>query len=72
MPIYEYRCSRCHREFEKYLASPAAGVACPSCESSDVTRRLSLITLRASGSSAAPAPASMGGGGCCGGGCGCR
>jgi putative FmdB family regulatory protein len=72
MPIYEYRCSRCSREFEKYLASASAGVVCPSCDSAEVTRRLSLVTFRASSPTGAPAAAPVGGGGCCGGGCSCR
>jgi putative FmdB family regulatory protein len=72
MPIYEYRCAGCGREFEKYVTTTTAGVACPTCDSPDVTRRLSLVTFRGSSPSGAPAAASMGGGGCCGGGCSCH
>jgi putative FmdB family regulatory protein len=71
MPIYEYGCLACGVEFEKLVQAPAA-VACPSCQSDRVSRRLSVVGVkigaRASGESAAP----MGGGGCCGGGCGCH
>jgi putative FmdB family regulatory protein len=71
MPIYEYACLACGVEFEKFVQRPSA-VACPSCESERVSRRLSVVGVktgaRAGGSSGAP----MGGGGCCGGGCGCH
>lgn len=71
MPIYEYRCNQCEREFEKYVQSAQAAVACPGCQSARVTRRLSVVGMR---SASAPAPvAGMSGGGCCGGGgCGCH
>ena len=71
MPIYEYRCNQCEREFEKYIQSTQAAVACPGCQSARVTRRLSGFGLRSAGG--AFAGGSMaGGGGCCGGGCGCH
>jgi putative FmdB family regulatory protein len=73
VPIYEYTCLACEREFEK-LVQGAAAVACPACGTERVMRRLSLFRARttvsagpASGASAAPM-----GGGCCGGGCGCH
>jgi len=70
MPIYEYSCRECGTEFEK-LMRPQAAVACPSCQSDHVNRRLSLVGVKTGarfGESAAPAA----GGGCCGGGCGCH
>ena len=69
MPIYEYRCGECGVEFEKLVGSQIA-VACPSCASGPVIRRISLVGIK-SGSRAGSAPAAMPGG-CCGGGCGCR
>jgi putative FmdB family regulatory protein len=73
VPIYEYTCLACEREFEK-LVQGAATVACPACGADRVMRRLSLFRARtavsagpASGGGAAPM-----GGGCCGGGCGCH
>jgi putative FmdB family regulatory protein len=72
MPIYEYACLACGAEFEKFVQTPAA-VACPSCESARVSRRLSLVGVRTGGrADASPSAAPMGGGGCCGGGCGCH
>ncbi len=70
MPIYEYRCE-CGAEFEKLVDSRTV-VACPTCDSPRVTRRLSMFRAMA-GTRAGDAPASGGmGGGCCGGGCGCH
>ena len=71
MPIYEYRCRRCDKEFEKYVHGPTTSVACPSCDGSDVMRKLSVFGLRSEG--AMPSTMAAGGGGCCGGGgCGCH
>jgi len=72
MPIYEYRCLACEAEFEKYVQGTPV-IACPSCESARVSRRLSVVGVKVgarSGASSAAQP--MGGGGCCGGGCGCH
>ena len=70
MPIYEYRCRACSKEFEKYVHGPATKVACPTCDSGDIMRKLSVFGLRSDG----PVPSAMTtGGGCCGGGgCGCH
>jgi putative FmdB family regulatory protein len=72
MPIYEYRCRACEHEFERFVPTPAATVACPRCASDRVARRLSLFGARTAGRQAGEtAAASAGPGGCCGGGCGC-
>jgi putative FmdB family regulatory protein len=70
MPIYEYRCRGCGQDFEKYVAGASTAVACPSCASADITRKLSVFGLKSDGGFATSVPA--GGGGCCGGGCGCH
>jgi putative FmdB family regulatory protein len=70
MPIYEYSCRECGTEFEK-LVSGHVVVACPSCQSDRVMRRLSLVGVKTR-SRFSDAPASAPGGACCGGGCGCH
>ncbi|HEV8438383.1 MAG TPA: zinc ribbon domain-containing protein [Methylomirabilota bacterium] len=70
MPIYEYSCRECGVEFEK-LVGARVTVACPSCESSRVTRRISLVGVKTAGRFSST-PAATQGGGCCGGGCGCH
>ena len=70
MPIYEYTCAGCGREFEKYLASATADVACPQCSSAKVKRRLSIVGVKTGGS--VMSTAGLAGGGCCGGGCACH
>jgi len=70
MPIYEYRCNQCQREFERFVQGAQAAVECPECQSERVTKRLSVVGVR-SGAGSVPATG-MSRGGCCGGGCGCR
>jgi len=71
VPIYEYRCRGCGHDFEKYVHGPSTKVACPSCQSGDITRKLSVFGLKSDGG-VMTAP-TTGGGGCCGGGgCGCH
>jgi len=72
VPIYEYRCRGCGHDFEKYVHGPSTKVACPTCQSADITRKLSVFGLKSDGAFMT-APAAGGGGGCCGGGgCGCH
>jgi len=70
MPIYEYRCKQCEGEFEKYVAGTSTAVACPSCASEQVMRKLSVFGLKTVG--ALQSSGMSGGGGCCGGGCACH
>jgi putative FmdB family regulatory protein len=72
MPIYEYRCRGCSKDFEKYVAGTSIAVACPSCASADITRKLSVFGLKSDGGVAASMPAGGGGSCCGGGGCGCH
>jgi putative FmdB family regulatory protein len=48
MPIYEYRCRGCNREFEE-LVLPKSTPHCPSCESEDLERLLSLFGVSSEG-----------------------
>ena len=73
MPIYEYHCARCAKDFE-LLVRTETRVACPSCAGRDVEWRLSLPARPATAGRTADLsrlgpPA---GGGCCGGGGGCH
>jgi putative FmdB family regulatory protein len=45
MPIYEYVCKKCGREFEK-LVRVGKAPACESCGSIDVERRFSLPNVK--------------------------
>src|SRR5207248_7234617 len=71
MPIYEYRCRGCGDDFEKYVHGPSTKVACPMCQSGDITRKLSVFGLKSDGNFM-PSPTGGGGGCCGGGGCGCH
>jgi putative FmdB family regulatory protein len=42
MPIFEYECKSCHTSFELLMRSDTR-VACPSCESEKVVKKLSLF-----------------------------
>ena len=73
MPLYEYRCAECSREFEllRPMDMSAAKADCPSCGEPS-TRILSVFAASTTGRSGESGPvAGMGGGGCGGGGGGC-
>ena len=42
MPIYEYECRECRSSFELLMRSDTK-IACPSCESPKVVRKLSIF-----------------------------
>jgi putative FmdB family regulatory protein len=49
MPIYEYRCQTCKREFE-YLVMGSAKPECPHCDSKKVCRLMSTCGFLSKGS----------------------
>ena len=68
MPIYEFDCHECGDTFDKLVrsASRISEVTCPTCDSHEVKKRLSLFSSRVSGgtrSSAASASAACAPGG---------
>lgn len=49
MPIYEYRCNACNRQFE-YLVLGKADPLCPDCNTPDVCRLMSACGFFSKGS----------------------
>ncbi|RMD52065.1 MAG: zinc ribbon domain-containing protein [Nitrospirae bacterium] len=45
MPIYEYRCKKCNRDFEK-LVYREEKITCPACGSSEVAKKFSAFAMR--------------------------
>lgn len=69
MPLYEYRCARCERPFERYARTFNDRPDCPSCGATDVTRLLSTFAVSTgsgSRSAAEPSPGGCGEGPPCG------
>ena len=54
MPIYEYACQQCGREFET-LVRASTVPQCPGCQSTALEKRLSVFATTASSPDAAPA-----------------
>ena len=53
MPIYEYDCKNCGGNFDKLVrsASAATTVTCPTCDSGEVKKRLSVFSSKLAGGS---------------------
>jgi len=66
MPLFEYECRACGREFE-YLTRAGQQPHCPACDSSELDKRLSVFAVGAgSASASSPAAAAVGPCGACG------
>lgn len=48
MPIFEYTCRACGREFEALVRSGATP-ACPACASTDLEKHLSAVAVKTEG-----------------------
>ena len=46
MPIYEFKCKKCNKDFEKIIAWDAEGVECPECRSQETEKQLSSFAVR--------------------------
>lgn len=46
MPIYEYRCDTCKKEFEKLVfAGDDSEITCPECNSDKVVKKMSATSF---------------------------
>lgn len=50
MPIYEYRCASCGRDFDRMQKVSDPSPACPACGAADVSRKVSLSSFSLKGS----------------------
>ena len=48
MPIFEYECRGCHQQFE-LLVLPKDTPACPACQSTDLEKLLSILSVSSDG-----------------------
>jgi putative FmdB family regulatory protein len=68
MPIFEYQCGDCEREFEAFVTGDRKP-ACPSCHGENLSKLLSrpgMVSAASGGAHAAPVPACRAQGGRCG------
>jgi len=59
MPIYEYTCNDCSRNFARLqkIGADSTGIICPTCQSSNVERKVSAFSGGAGGGlSSSPGP----------------
>jgi putative FmdB family regulatory protein len=63
MPLFEYECRGCGRQFE-YLTRDGQSPSCPSCESHDLQKRLSVFAVGAAGGARSSEPAARPCGAC--------
>jgi len=43
MPLFEYRCKKCNKEFEELVRNSEEKVCCPGCRSGKVEKKLSVF-----------------------------
>jgi len=68
MPIYEYHCKKCDKDFECLVFGSNPAVCCPECNGKKVERVLSSCSFKSSGKYSSSA-SSSGCSSCSGGSC---
>lgn len=48
MPIYEYKCLKCNKEFEALVLGDEGKVACPNCKGDKLDRLMSAFGFKSS------------------------
>ena len=65
MALYEYRCSKCGSDFDKFVSMHKVEIKikCPTCGSARVKRKLSSFATMSASSGKASAPSACNSGG---------
>jgi len=58
MPIYEYQCSACNKEFETLVFKTDEKVSCPKCKGTEVRRLMSSCSFKSEGNYSSSASSS--------------
>ncbi len=66
MPIYEFHCPQCGRDFEELVFNSREKVQCPGCGGQECEKLLSAVSFRSKNASGDTVSGSAGGGGCSG------
>jgi len=61
MPIYEFHCNECGKDFEELVFSSSPEVACLNCNSKNIVKKFSVFAFKSEGK---PLSSSSGCGGC--------
>lgn len=56
MPMFEYTCNDCGKNFEELVSSESEPVECPACHSQNARKLLSVFAASVSAGSSAPTP----------------
>ncbi len=64
MPLYEYACEKCDREFELLIRSANDDAACPECGTTKIRKLLSVPAAHTASSASLSVCDSPRGGGC--------
>ena len=59
MPIFEYRCGSCGKEFETLVRGSSPAAACPSCHGTDLHKKLSTFSAHSKTAFGAAANSSL-------------
>lgn len=49
MPIYEYICMSCQKEFEKIILGREEDIECPACKGKEVKKLMSAAAFKSNG-----------------------
>jgi putative FmdB family regulatory protein len=61
MPVYEFACKKCGKDFEELVFSQDEQVECPTCGGTDVSKKVSTFAFKSSGRFVAASGGSCGG-----------